>query len=161
MTYTRAGTGLRQRRLSDPLRPRHRRPTDGAALARRVRRVDITDRARIVLRRMIEQHGAVLFHQSGGYRDGNSPRCLPIRQARIGGADVLVGNLPWHTEFWVGAEQYERWKHTHLTLDVVDGPGGCPPEDAHFVIRTRLLTDEEAAALADGGPPRTGADRLA
>ncbi|MEV6323976.1 DUF779 domain-containing protein [Nocardia sp. NPDC051787] len=129
-------------------------------MARRIRRVDITDRARVVLRRMIEQHGAVLFHQSGGYRDGNSPRCLPIRQARIGSADMLLGSLPWHTEFWVSAEQYERWKHTHLTLDVVEC-GGRATEDTHFVVRTRLLTDEEAAALADGGPPRTGADRLA
>ncbi|WP_330230853.1 DUF779 domain-containing protein [Nocardia sp. NBC_00508] len=132
-------------------------------MAPRTRRVEITDRARIVLRRMIEQHGAVLFHQSGVDRDGSAPRCLPIREARIGGADVLLGTLPWHTEFWVGAEQYERWKHAHLTLDVLDGRGCSAetPEDTRFVIKSRLLTDEEAAALADGGPPRTGADRLA
>ncbi|MFE7744576.1 DUF779 domain-containing protein [Nocardia sp. NPDC057455] len=130
--------------------------------AHRTHPVDITDRARAVLRRVIDQHGAVLLHQSAGHRD--APRCLPIRESRIDRADVLLGNLPWHTELWISGEQYEHWKHTHLTVDVAETPGGCASdalEDMRFVIRSRLLTDEEAAALAAGGPPRTGADRLA
>ncbi|MGK8506139.1 DUF779 domain-containing protein [Nocardia asiatica] len=163
MSYTRPGAGLRDRRLPDALRPRRPRRSDGAA-ARRTHRVDITDRARAVLRRVIDQHGAVLLHESGGHRDGGRPRCLPIRESRIDGADILLGNLPWHTELWISGEQYEHWKHAHLTVDVADEPGGCAAyalENMPFVVRTRLLTDDEAAALAAGGPPRTGADRLA
>ncbi|MBF6204178.1 DUF779 domain-containing protein [Nocardia sputi] len=164
MSYTRPGAGLRHRRLPDALRPRHPRRPNRAAIPHRTRRVDITERARAVLRRMIDQHGAVLLHQSGGRLDSGTPRCLPIRESRIDRADVLLGTLPWHTELWISAEQYEHWKHTHLTVDVAEGPGGSASdalEDSRFVIRSRLLTDEEAAALAAGGPPRTGADRLA
>ncbi|MGY2028011.1 DUF779 domain-containing protein [Nocardia gipuzkoensis] len=164
MSYTRPGAGLRDRRLPDALRPRRPRRPGGAVAAHRTHRVDITDRARAVLRRVIDQHGAVLLHESGGHRDGGRPRWLPIRESRIDGEDVLLGNLPWHTELWISGEQYEHWKHTHLTVDVADEPGGSAAdafENMRFVLRSRLLTDDEAAALAAGGPPRTGADRLA
>ncbi|WP_327117226.1 DUF779 domain-containing protein [Nocardia sp. NBC_01730] len=131
-------------------------------MPQRIHRVDITDRARIVLRQMIEQHGAVLFHQSAGGRNSDAPVCLPVREFRAGRGDVLLGNLPWHTEFWMSGEQYELSKHTHLTVDVVNGR--CAPEapeGVRFTLRSRLLTDKEAETLADAPPPRTGADRLA
>ncbi|MFF3225948.1 DUF779 domain-containing protein [Nocardia suismassiliense] len=124
----------------------------------RTHRIAITERARTVLRQLIQHHGAVLFHQSD---DDAAPMCFPVREFRICGADVLLGHLPWHTEFWMSADQYEVWKHTHLTVDVVDGRGSGlsleAPDGVRFVIRSRLLTDQEAALLP---PPRTGADRL-
>ncbi|MFD6163333.1 DUF779 domain-containing protein [Nocardia sp. NPDC060256] len=127
----------------------------------RTHRVAITERARTVLRQLIECHGAVLFHQSGGVCEGSSPMCFPVREFRVGGADVLLGYLPWHTEFWMSAEQYEVWKHTHITVDVVNGRGSSfsleASDDVRFLIRSRLLTDEEVATLP---PPRTGADRM-
>ncbi|WP_329409622.1 DUF779 domain-containing protein [Nocardia vinacea] len=130
----------------------------------RVARVAITERAREVLRRLIEQHGPVLFHQSGGCCDGSSPMCFGVREFRVGAADVLLGRLPWHTEFWISGDQFELWKHTHLTVDVVTGRGSGfsleAPEGVRFIIRSRLLTDEETAVLAAGPPPRTGADRM-
>ncbi len=116
----------------------------------RPQRVAITERGRNVLRQLIDQHGVVLFHQTGA---DSVPRCLPVRDFTVGGADVLLGYLPWHTEFWMSADQYEVWKHTHLTVDAVTDP----PEDTHFVLRSRLLTDDEVAVLP---PPRTGADRM-
>lgn len=131
----------------------------------RIHRVDITDSARNVLRRLIEQHGPVLFHQSGGCCDGSSPMCFPSREFRVGSADVLLGHLAWHTEFWMSGDQYELWKHTHLTVDVVSGRGSGfsleAPDGVRFIIRSRLLTDAETAALATAPPPRTGADRMA
>jgi uncharacterized protein (DUF779 family) len=130
----------------------------------RVTRVAITERAREVLRRLIEQHGPVLFHQSGGCCDGSSPMCFPVREFRVGGADVLLGRLPWHTEFWISGDQYERWQHTHLTVDVVAGRGSGfsleAPEGVRFIIRSRVLTAAETQLLAAGPPPRTGADRM-
>jgi uncharacterized protein len=43
--------------------------------------------------------------------------------------------------------QYEYWKHTHLTVDVVKGRGSGfsveAPEGVRFLIRSRLLTDAE------------------
>ncbi|MDO5634312.1 MAG: DUF779 domain-containing protein, partial [Micrococcus sp.] len=45
--------------------------------------------------------------------------------------------------FWMSAAQFEYWKHTHLTLDVVDGRGSGfsveAPEGKRFLIRSRLM----------------------
>jgi uncharacterized protein len=47
--------------------------------------------------------------------------------------------------------QFERWRHTHLTVDVVPGRGGGfsleAPEGMRFLIRSRLFTPDENAAL--------------
>ncbi|WP_416382470.1 DUF779 domain-containing protein, partial [Nocardia cyriacigeorgica] len=55
-----------------------------------------------------------------------------------------------------------HWKHTHLTVDVVPGRGSGfsleAPEGVRFLIRSRLLTDEEFTRLESAPPPRTGAD---
>jgi uncharacterized protein (DUF779 family) len=49
--------------------------------------------------------------------------------------------------------QYAYWKHTHLTIDVVDGRGAGfsleAPEGKRFMIRSRLFTDEEWLELKD------------
>ena len=54
--------------------------------------------------------------------------------------------------FWMSASQFEFWKHTHLTVDVVPGRGAGfsleAPEGVRFLIRSRLLTEDEIAALA-------------
>ena len=51
----------------------------------------------------------------------------------------------------MSVSQYEYWKHTHLTVDVVKGRGSGfsveAPEGVRFLIRSRLLTDEELAAF--------------
>jgi len=53
---------------------------------------------------------------------------------------------------WMSAAQFEYWSHTHLTIDVVPGRGGGfsleAPLGVRFLIRSRMLTDEELAALA-------------
>jgi uncharacterized protein len=51
----------------------------------------------------------------------------------------------------MGAGQFDRWRHTHLTVDVVPGRGGGfsleAPAGVRFLIRSRLLTAAENAAL--------------
>ncbi|MFD4456782.1 DUF779 domain-containing protein [Nocardia sp. NPDC058480] len=125
-----------------------------------VQRVDLTDQAAALLRDLTGQHGPVMFHQSGGCCDGSSPMCYPRGEFRVGGSDVLLGYLPGDTPFWMSADQFEYWKHTHLTVDVVPGRGGGfsleAPEGVRFLIRSRLFTDEEAAALESQPPPPTG-----
>ncbi|MFE3321531.1 DUF779 domain-containing protein [Nocardia sp. NPDC059195] len=125
-----------------------------------VQRVDLTDQAAALLRDLTGQHGPVMFHQSGGCCDGSSPMCYPRGEFRVGGSDVLLGYLPGDTPFWMSADQFEYWKHTHLTVDVVPGRGGGfsleAPEGVRFLIRSRLFTDEEAAALESAPPLITG-----
>lgn len=113
-------------------------------------RIDCTEAAIDLIDRLVEQHGPLLFHQSGGCCDGSSPMCFPLGEFRIGGSDVLLGEVhgaPFH----MSSEQFEYWSHTHLTLDVVPGRGGGfsleTPEGVRFLIRSRLFTDEELADL--------------
>jgi hypothetical protein len=122
-------------------------------------RVDITDEAAALVEQLAELHGPLLFHQSGGCCDGSAPMCYPRDDFRVGGQDVLLGEVAG-TPFWMGAKQYAYWAHTHLTVDVVPGRGSGfsleAPEGVRFVIRSRLFTDDEAAALAEGGDPARG-----
>ena len=63
--------------------------------------------------------------------------------------------------FYIGAAQFEYWQHTQLIIDVVPGRGAGfsleAPEGVRFLTRSRVFTDEEAAALEALGPlPRGG-----
>ncbi len=54
----------------------------------------------------------------------------------------------------MSASQFEYWKHTHLTVDMMKGWGAGSrwrhTEGVRFLIRSRLFTDEESAALNVG-----------
>lgn len=117
-------------------------------------RVDFTPAAAAMLRILADQHGPLMFHQSGGCCDGSSPMCYPAGEFRTGGSDVHLQDLDVQglepIPFWMSSAQYEYWKHTHLTVDVVPGRGSGfsleAPEGVRFLIRSRLMTDEELAA---------------
>jgi uncharacterized protein (DUF779 family) len=113
-------------------------------------RVDITPDAAKILDRLVERHGPLLFHQSGGCCDGSSPMCYPRGDFRVGEREVYLGQVSG-TPFYMGPDQYEYWKHTHLTVDVVPGRGSGfsveAPEGVRFLVRSRLFTDEETEEL--------------
>ena len=109
-------------------------------------RVGLTAAARDLLRTLRDQHGPLMFHQSGGCCDGSSPMCYPDGDFLTSEADVLLGKFNLDGSeigFWMSAEQFEYWKHTHLTVDVVPGRGSGfsleAPEGKRFLIRSRLL----------------------
>ena len=118
-------------------------------------RVDVTGEAAQLLRRLTVRHGPLMFNQSGGCCDGSSPMCFPDGQFITSDADICLADLDVGLErtipFWMSVSQYEYWKHTHLTVDVVPGRGSGfsveAPEGVRFLIRSRLITDSEAAAF--------------
>lgn len=121
-----------------------------------VSRIALTQQAAELIRELRGRHGPLMFHQSGGCCDGSSPMCYPRGEFRTGGSDVLLAELavdgmPETVGFWMSADQFELWRHTHLTVDVVPGRGSGfsleAPEGVRFLIRSRLLTDEEARRL--------------
>jgi hypothetical protein len=127
-------------------------------------RVELTSAAEDLLRTLYKAHGPLMFHQSGGCCDGSSPMCYQAGEFRVGGQDVLLGELnvadiQEPIGFWMSASQFEYWKHTHLTVDVVPGRGGGfsleSPEGMRFLIRSRLFTDQEWAIL-ENSPVPTG-----
>lgn len=115
-------------------------------------RVALTPAAVELLGKLRSVHGRLMFHQSGGCCDGSAPMCYPAGDFLTGPADVLLGvfALPGdpataELEFWMSREQFEYWKHTLLTVDVVDGRGSGfsveAPEGKRFLIRSALRQD--------------------
>jgi uncharacterized protein len=115
-----------------------------------VERVAATPEALELIAKLEAAHGPVMFHQSGGCCDGSSPMCYPRGEFRTGQSDVELGKIGG-APFYMSAAQYEYWKHTHLTIDVVPGRGSGfsleAPENVRFLTRSRLFTDAEAEAL--------------
>ncbi|QTV80448.1 DUF779 domain-containing protein [Microbacterium sp. NIBRBAC000506063] len=125
----------------------------------------MTDVAAALLRRLTAQHGPLMFHQSGGCCDGSSPMCYPIGMFVTGPSDVLLGTIAVgldpstgsgrastgepidDIEVYMSESQFEYWKYTHLTIDVVPGRGAGfsveGPTGMRFLIRSRMLTDAE------------------
>ena len=119
-------------------------------------RVETTSAADDLLRKLTATHGPLMFHQSGGCCDGSAPMCYPAGEFRVGGADVLLGELvvagiEQPIKVWISLEQFEYWKHTHITIDVVPGRGSGfsleAPEGFRFMIRSRLFSDDDAMVL--------------
>ncbi|WP_419693308.1 DUF779 domain-containing protein [Mesorhizobium muleiense] len=86
-------------------------------------KVSATPAALELLAMIIAEHGPVLFHQSGGCCDGSSPMCYPVGDFALGDSDILLGEIGG-APFYIGAAQYDTWKHTDLVIDVVPGRGG-------------------------------------
>jgi uncharacterized protein (DUF779 family) len=116
-----------------------------------VKRVTATPAALALIAELQGEYGEILFHQSGGCCDGSSPMCYPAAEFRIGGGDILLGELGG-APVYIGRAQGEAWAHTQLILDVVPGRGGMFSLDngreLRFLTRGRVFTAAEQAQLA-------------
>ena len=129
------------------------------------RRVDVTAEAAAMLRELAAVNGPLMFHQSGGCCDGSSPMCFPVGMFRTGASDEHLGDLQVGgidpVPVYMSKSQFEYWKHTHLTIDIVAGRGSGfsleAPEGKRFLIRSRILTDDEATELGLAPTVRVGA----
>jgi uncharacterized protein (DUF779 family) len=123
-------------------------------------RILATPEAEALMADLSAQHGPLMFHQSGGCCDGSAPMCYPAGEFRVGGQDVLLGTVGENIPVWIGAAQFEYWRHTQVTIDVVRGRGAGfsleGPEGYRFIIRSRVFTDAESEALEAAGPPPRG-----
>jgi uncharacterized protein (DUF779 family) len=76
--------------------------------------------------------------------------CYPLGEFRTGASDVLLGYVD-QCPFYMSADQFAYWQHTHLTLDVTPGRGSSfsieIPYGQRFLIRSRLFTEAELADL--------------
>jgi uncharacterized protein (DUF779 family) len=115
-------------------------------------RVALGQEAADLLRKLWNRHGPLMFHQSGGCCDGSSPMCFPAGEFKTGDSDIRLGifTLPdeagnplGNLDFWMSREQFEYWKHTKLTIDVVPGRGSGfsveAPEGKRFLIRSEII----------------------
>jgi uncharacterized protein (DUF779 family) len=120
-----------------------------------VERVIATPAALALIARLEQQHGPLMFHQSGGCCDGSAPMCYLAGEFRTGASDVRLGAIG-AAPFYIGAAQFEYWRHTQLIIDVVPGRGAGfsleAPEGLRFLTRSRVFDNAELDKL----PPIDG-----
>ena len=115
-----------------------------------VQRVLVTDEAKRVIDSLRDRHGPLMFHQSGGCCDGSSPMCFPEGELMLNDTDVHLGTIHG-CDFHMSKDQFEYWKHTQLTIDVVKGRGSSfsleIPLGLRFVVKSRIFSPEELEVL--------------
>lgn len=115
-------------------------PVGGARAA-----VEASAAALELLAQIKVRHGDdLIFHQSGGCCDGSAPMCLPRTEFPLGANDLLLGEIGG-VAFYMGADQYARWAHTRLLIDVVPGNGGMFSLDNG--TGRRFITRSEVCAI--------------
>jgi len=119
-----------------------------------VERIIATDAAQDLIAQLQAEHGALMFHQSGGCCDNSAANCYLPTDLTIGPYDVLLGYVGRQQDvpFYISKSQYEYWQHTQLILDVIDGQGGTFSLEGStgkaFHARSRLFSDEEWQEIA-------------
>ena len=116
-----------------------------------IARVQMTDAAAKVIDTLRKEHGALMFHQSGGCCDGSSPMCFEKGELLIDKNDVWLGIIHG-CDFYMSSDQFEYWKHTQLTIDVVKGRGASfsleIPLGLRFVTKSRMYDQDELENLS-------------
>ncbi len=113
-------------------------------------RVAITEQAKKIVKKLKKEHGDLIFHQSGGCCDGSAPMIFEKGDMYLDESDILLGKLEG-VNYYMNQDQFEYWKHTHLTIDITKGRGSSfsleIPLGIRFIIQSRILTEEENKAL--------------
>jgi len=111
-----------------------------------IERVTVTDKAREVIDQLREQHGDLMFHQSGGCCDGSAPMCFEKGDFLIGSRDVCLGEIHG-CNFYMASDQFEYYKNMQIMIDVSPGRGSSfsleIPLGIRFMAISRLLSDDE------------------
>ena len=115
-----------------------------------IKRVLSTDATDQLIYQLKAKHGDLMFHQSGGCCDGWQPMCFAINDFKVGSSDVCLGEIAG-CKFWMSKDQFEYWKHTQLTIDVVDGRGSSfsleIPLGNRFIVQSKLFNSDELQNL--------------
>jgi uncharacterized protein (DUF779 family) len=116
-----------------------------------IERVSVTARARAVIDQLREQHGELIFHQSGGCCDGSAPMCLQKGDFLLGSRDLCLGEIHG-CSFYMAADQFEYYKSMHITVDVTEGRGSSfsleIPLGVRFMAVSRLFEEQELGNVA-------------
>jgi len=109
-------------------------------------RVTLSDEARSVIEQLREQHGELIFHQSGGCCDGSAPMCFQKGDFLIGSRDLCLGEIHG-CRFYMAPDQFEYYRNMQITIEVTQGRGSSfsleIPLGVRFMTVSRVLTDQE------------------
>jgi len=116
--------------------------------------IEITEKAAEVVRKLKEEYGEVIFHQSGGCCDGTAPMMIEKEDMYLDDSDIHLGQLEG-IDYYMSEDMYDIWKYTHITVDVTEGRGSTfsleIPLGLRFIIHSRIMSGEEAASLGLSG----------
>ncbi len=111
-----------------------------------VERISVTEKAKEVIEQLREQHGELIFHQSGGCCDGSAPMCFEKGDFLIGSRDLCLGEIHG-CNFYMASDQFEYYKNMHITVDVSEGRDSSfsleIPLGLRFMAISRLLSEDE------------------
>lgn len=118
-----------------------------------LRRVIVTLKAREVIEMLKQEHGDLLFNQSGGCCDGTAPMCYEVGDFYVPSRNVKLGEI-CDCEFFIDKDQFEYFRHSQIIVDVKEEKGAFgnsfSVEIDHgyqFITKSRIFSDEEYLAL--------------
>lgn len=118
----------------------------------KVKRVESTPECEEWIQKLTSLHGDLMFYQSGGCCEGSAPLCMKNGEMRIGDSDVYLGNIGG-APFYISGSQFEKWAHTKLIIDVVEGGGNAfsleSPEGISFHLRSKVFNELELKSIEE------------
>lgn len=118
-------------------------------------RLAVTPKAVEVLEKLKEEHGELIFNQSGGCCDGSAPMCYAKNDFYMPSRNLKIGKI-CDIEFYMAQDQFQYFKHSHITIDVREEKGAFGNSFSleidlgyQFFTKSRIFTDEEYKNLEE------------
>lgn len=118
-----------------------------------IKRVDVTKEACDVIKKLQEEHGELVFNQSGGCCDGTAPMCYAKDDFYVPSRNVKLGEI-CGCEFFIDKDQFEYFRHSFITIDVREEKSAFGNSFSleidmgyQFITKSRIFTDEEYEQL--------------
>lgn len=119
------------------------------------KRLAVTDAAAAVIELLKKENGELVFNQSGGCCDGTAPMCYAKSDFYVPSRNINLGKI-CGIEFFIDKDQFEYFKHSHITVDVKEEKGAFGNSFSleidlgyQFITKSRIFTDEEYKNLEE------------
>lgn len=114
-------------------------------------RVSATPAAQALISKLTQEHGPIVFFQSGGCCEGSGPLCMPAHEFKPSPSDVKLGVLNDGAIYYMGDSHFSFAENTHTILDALPGSSGSFSLDCGsgfaFITKGRLFNDDELKTL--------------
>jgi len=118
-------------------------------------RLGVTQQATDIIERLKQEHGELVFNLSGGCCDGTAPMCYEKKDFYVPSRNIKLGEI-CNVEFYIAQDQFEYFKHSHLTIDVKEEKGAFGNSFSleidlgyQFLSKSRIFTDDEYKNLKE------------
>jgi len=120
-------------------------------------RLAVTKEAANVIELLKKEHGELVFNQSGGCCDGTAPMCYAKSDFYVPSRNIKLGSI-CGIEFFIDKDQFEYFKHSHITVDVKEEKGAFGNSFSleidlgyQFLTKSHIFTDDEYTNLEEIG----------